>query len=117
MSTVSCSLLSPLLLLTLVGRFAAIGDRVIWAVNCGGDEHIDSHGVRYQRDACTDGTASDYGRRYSFRRVPKEDEVLYQTERYHNKNFAYHVPIPTNGDYVLVLKFAEVWFTTKNAKV
>lgn len=39
-----------------------------------------------------------------------EDQILYQTERYNEETFGYEVPIREEGDYVLVLKFAEVYF-------
>lgn len=43
--------------------------------------------------------------------------ILYQTERYDTNNFGYDIPIKQDGDYVLVMKFSEVWFTSPNQKV
>lgn len=37
-----------------------------------------------------------------------DELMLYQTERYALKSFSYEAKQPTDGDYVLVLKFAEV---------
>ena len=90
---------------------------VIWAVNCGGDTHTDIHGVRYQKDMLIDGVASDYGKNMLIQRVLPQDQILYQTERYHTDTFGYEVPIRQDGDYVLVLKFSEVWFAAHNQKV
>ncbi|KAK9886004.1 hypothetical protein WA026_014790 [Henosepilachna vigintioctopunctata] len=92
---------------------------VIYAVNCGGDAHIDVHGIRYERDPLHDkiGIASDYGKRLLIGRVPPEDHILYQTERYHTSTFGYDIPITSDGDYVLVLKFSEVYFNAPNQKV
>jgi len=91
---------------------------VIWAVNCGGEAHVDIYGVAYQRDPLQrTGVASDFGRSLMIQRVPPADQILYQTERYHTTNFAYDVPLTRDGDYVLVLKFCEVWFTQPDQKV
>ena len=100
----------------LVTQIEAIGE-VIWAVNCGGDKHTDIHGIRYQRDALSKGVASDYGKHLLIGRVVPQDQVLYQTERYHTDTFTYEVPIRQDGDYILVVKFSEVWFTSPNQKV
>jgi len=91
---------------------------VIWAVNCGGDSHVDEYGIAYMRDPLQrTGVASDFGRSLLIQRVPPLDQILYQTERYHTQSFTYEVPISRDGDYVLVLKFCEVWFTQPNQKV
>ena len=37
--------------------------------------------------------------------------------RYDSQSFSYEVPITKDGDYALVLKFSEVWFTQPNQKV
>ena len=41
-------------------------------------------------------------------RVSQQDQVLYQTERYHTATFGYDMPVRGNGDYLLILKFSEV---------
>ncbi|CAH8475999.1 unnamed protein product [Schistosoma rodhaini] len=89
----------------------------IWAVNCGGPKHIDSHGVEYKADFLDMGTASDYGRSFAINRVPSADHIIYQTERYHNEDFSYPIPITSDGEYILTLKFSEVWFTERYQKV
>lgn len=61
--------------------------------------------------------ASDYGIRLPILRSSPEDQVLYQTERYNEDTFGYEVPIREEGDYILVLKFAEVYFAQSQQKV
>ena len=105
-----------LCLLVFVAHIECIGE-VIWAVNSGGDAHTDIHGIRYQKDPLTVGIVSDYGRSLIIQRVVPQDQILYQTERYHTDTFGYDIQIKQDGDYVLVLKFSEVWFTSPNQKV
>ena len=46
------------------------------------------------------------------------DKPLYETERYSMDTFGYSIPMPSNdGDYVLWLKFCEVWFAARAQKV
>jgi hypothetical protein len=95
----------------------AIGE-VIFALNAGGESHTDSHGIRYRRDYLTVGSASDYGRNLDIKRVSQADKSIYETERYAPETFGYTIPMPSgNGDYVLWLKFSEVWFNGPNLKV
>lgn len=97
---------------------AGLGD-VIYAINAGGETHTDSLGVRYERDPLHGkvGTASSYGTRLVIGRVPPNDQILYQTERYHHSTFGYDIPINEDGDYVMILKFCEVYFNAPNMKV
>ncbi|KAG5881031.1 hypothetical protein JTB14_006823 [Gonioctena quinquepunctata] len=93
--------------------------QLIYAVNCGGEAHTDVYGMRYERDPLHGriGIASDYGKRLLIGRVPQNDHVLYQTERYHTNTFGYDIPVNSDGDYVLVLKFCEVYFNAPDQKV
>jgi hypothetical protein len=86
-------------------------------VNAGGDAHVDSYGILYQRDFNRIGTESDYGKKLSIQRVKPHDQILYQTERYSHTTFGYDIPIMQDGDYVMVLKFSEVYFTNSGLKV
>lgn len=108
----------PLVLLLLANQAHGIG-QVMVAINCGGESLIDSNGIRYTKDPLTDiGIASDYGRMLDIKRVPAQDKPLYQTERYSTESFGYTVPLPSaDADYVLWLKFSEVWFNAPNQKV
>jgi hypothetical protein len=92
---------------------------VIYAINAGGDAHTDIQGIVYKRDPLSNvaGIASDFGKQLSIQRVHPHDQVLYQTERYHTQNFGYNIPIKEEGDYVIVLKFSEVYFNAAGQKV
>ena len=72
---------------------------------------------RYSRDTNNVGEASDYGKTMRIDRVLPPDQILYQTERYHTSDFSYDIPLKADGDYVLVLKFSEVWFNAARQKV
>lgn len=71
----------------------AAAREVVYAVNCGGEGHVDVHGIHYKRDPLNGkvGTSSDFGRRLIIARSPPEDQILYQTERYHHSKFGYDV--------------------------
>nr|XP_033811458.1 malectin isoform X2 [Geotrypetes seraphini] len=60
---------------------------------------------------------SDYGLKLPILRANPEDQILYQTERYSEESFGYEIPIKEEGDYVLVIKFAEVYFAQSQQKV
>jgi hypothetical protein len=91
---------------------------IIYALNAGGDSHTDSFGIRYKRDQSSAGIASDYGRMVEIKRVWEGDKPVYETERYSMQTFAYNIPMPSgDADYVLWLKFCEVWFNGPNLKV
>lgn len=110
---VSATTLSPV----RAGR-SGISKQVVFAVNAGGEAHVDVNGITFQKDPLEVGTASDYGRQYlSIGRAPDADAILYQTERYHHSTFGYNVPVLEDGDYVLVLKFCEVYFNAPGMKV
>lgn len=68
--------------------------KVIYALNCGGDEYTDSNGIKYEKDSLKIGTASDFGKHLtSIGRVQPPDDVLYKTERYHTSTFGYEIPL------------------------
>lgn len=98
----------------------AVQHNVIYAINAGGEAHVDSNGIKYARDPLMGktGTESDYGKQLlMINRVKPNDELLYQTERYHHDSFGYELPIAGDGEYVLILKFCEVYFNAPNMKV
>ncbi|CAL1284607.1 unnamed protein product [Larinioides sclopetarius] len=92
---------------------------IIYAINAGGESHVDTDGIHYRRDPLHGriGTASDYGKQLIISRIPRTDQILYQTERYHHATFGYEIPVNKDGDYVLVLKFCEVYFSSPGMKV
>lgn len=104
------------ILFLLTSEIRATGE-VVFAVNCGGPAHTDLNGVHFQADKLGIGTPSDFGKQLTINRVPPLDQILYQTERYHLSNFGYDIPISQEGDYVLVLKFSEVYFQGSKLKV
>jgi hypothetical protein len=107
--------ISIILLLAICETYAY---KAIYAVNCGGDEVTDSHGIKYEKDTLKIGTSSDFGKNLqSIGRVASADEIIYQTERYHTSTFGYEINLAGDGDYVLVLKFCEVYFSSVNSKV
>lgn len=110
---------SILLAINLLGIDKAECLEVVYAINAGGDTFIDSHGIKYMRDPLMDkvGTSSDYGKQLIIDRVHPMDQVLYQTERYHHSTFGYDIPVTEDGDYVMILKFCEVYFNSANMKV
>lgn len=54
---------------------------VVYALNCGGRDFIDTSGIEYEEDTLTEGYRSNHGDRYTINRVLAEDATLYQTER------------------------------------
>jgi hypothetical protein len=110
-------LLFTILFLINLNEILGLGE-IIYALNAGGESFTDTNGIRYRRDYLTVGTASDYGRMVDIKRVTNNDKLLYQTERYATETFGYTIPMPNgDGDYVLWLKFCEVWFNAPNLKV
>ncbi|XP_039746831.1 malectin-A [Pararge aegeria] len=108
-----------LLSLTLLESATGLGE-IIYAINAGGPAYTDMYGIHYEKDPLQGrvGTASDYGKTLALiGRVSAKDEILYQTERYHHSTFGYDIPANKDGDYVLVLKFSEVYFNAPNMKV
>ncbi|XP_014261967.1 malectin [Cimex lectularius] len=105
-------------LLATVSDVVSFGE-IIYAINAGGDTHTDIFGIRFERDPLYGkvGIPSDYGKQLLIARVPPNDQILYQTERYHHSTFGYDIPINHDGDYVMVLKFCEVYFNAPNMKV
>lgn len=111
----------PAVLLLLLGLLApaSYSLEVIYAINAGGESHTDIYGIHYVRDPLMGkvGTASDYGKQLVIGRINNADQILYQTERYHYNTFGYDIPISQDGDYILILKFCEVYFNSPNMKV
>ena len=92
--------------------------KVIAAINCGGNEYTDSNGVKYEEDKFfSGGTSSDHGLSFNIKNT--DDELLYQTERWSSETLTYSLPLKSNihGNYVLILKFSEVYFNLKGGKI
>ena len=85
--------------------------KVIAAINCGStEEYTDKNNIKYERDMYYSG---------GFDIKNTDDEILYQTERWSSDTLTYKIPLKSNinGKYVLILKFSEVYFTTKGEKI
>ncbi|CAI2348558.1 unnamed protein product [Caenorhabditis sp. 36 PRJEB53466] len=93
-----------------------LSDKVIAAVNCGGQEAIGAHGIQYSADTSTDGVASDHGMQFSFSNADPDDLEIYTTERWSKESFEYSVPAG-DGEYVIILKFSEVYFQRSGQKI
>ena len=93
--------------------------KVIAAINCGStEEYTDKNNIKYERDMYySGGTRSDHGMSFDIKNT--DDEILYQTERWSSDTLTYKIPLKSNinGKYVLILKFSEVYFTTKGEKI
>lgn len=92
-------------------------NKVLYAIDCGGEGFKSRDGVVYKADDhYVGGVASDFGKSVATFRFTDIPEV-YQTERYDTEDFSYLLPLPKDGKYVLVLKFSEVWFDQEGEKI
>jgi hypothetical protein len=84
---------------------------VIWAVNAGGLKYTDGQGIIYRGN-----TQFSTGGAYTTTAAiaGTTDDPLYQSERC--GDFSYAIPV-TNGDYLVTLKFAEIWWTQPGQRV
>jgi hypothetical protein len=109
-------LLITIVIISIISQIHSL--EIIYALNAGGEAFTDSLGIRYRRDFSNDGVPSDYGKMLDIKRVVSQDKILYQTERYSTETFGYTIPMPPgDSEYVLWLKFAEVWFNAAKLKV
>lgn len=91
-------------------------DKVVIAINCGGDSYTDKDEVEYIADKYYNGgVKSDHGLNYDI--AGTSDMELYQTERWSSETLTYSLPVSSPGKYVLILKFSEVYFQRNNEKV
>ena len=100
--------------------------KVVYALNCGGTQGFKSeHGFEYQKDQYfrSAGTqVADYPDNHPG--IPPEgikytkDKKLHQKERYSVQEWLdYDLPIPADGDYVLILMFSELNIMFTNQRV
>jgi hypothetical protein len=84
---------------------------VIWTINAGGPKYTDQQGIVYRGN-----TQSTTGRAYTTTAAiaGTTDDRLYQSERYGDFSFAIAV---ANGDYLVTLKFAEIYYTQPGKRV
>ena len=83
----------------------------VFALNAGGNVYTDKAGVTYSADKYYQG-----GRTWntSSSIAATEDDSLYRSERY--GNFSYAIPV-SNGNYVVTLKFAEIYWSSANRRI
>ncbi len=90
-------------------------ENVVLAINCGGESFTDSRGIAYKEDMFVDiGQSSEFGTQFDIKNT--QDQKAYQTERWAESDFTYKLPI-SEGKYVLVLKFSEVYFNNAKEKI
>jgi hypothetical protein len=93
------------------GLYNPAQPNVVWAVNAGGPNYTDEQGIVYRGN-----TQSSTGSAYTTTAAiaGTRDDPLYQSERY--GDFSYAIPI-ANGDYLVTLKFAEIYWTEPGRRV
>ncbi len=74
-------------------------------INCGGAAYVTTGGVSYSADSLFDNGSTFSS---SDPIAGTTDDVLYQSERYHN-TLSYSFPVPASGNYDVTLHFAEVF--------
>ena len=105
-----------ILLCILSANSAIDPSKVLYAINCGGDSYRAPDGVVYTADkGYSAGVASDYGTQFTIKYT--KSPAVYQTERYALDTFDYEIPLNSAGNYVLILKFSEVYFNSEGEKV
>jgi Malectin domain len=78
----------------------------IFAVNVGGDVHIDTNGISYMKDMSTQGIREMWQPSLNLGMIPESDRPLYKTFRWSNTQLSYEIPVLDSGMYVLIMKFA-----------
>jgi hypothetical protein len=102
------------MLLFIWGIAGCVGAEVAYAVNCGGDEYIDSQGVMWAKDKDFEGGNAVVSETKYVRFT--QDPYIYMTERQNSDEIAYSLPRLGIGKYVIILKFSE-YFNARNKKL
>ncbi|CAG9310521.1 MLEC_2 [Blepharisma stoltei] len=90
---------------------------VVLALNCGASTpYTSTFGFVYAADNYYT-TGSSYACSCSIGRT--QNQTPYKVERYSTTtpSWGYRIPISTDGTYVIILQFAEIYFTTTNSRV
>eukprot|EP01017_Pseudomicrothorax_dubius_P034970 TRINITY_DN4848_c0_g1_i5.p1 TRINITY_DN4848_c0_g1~~TRINITY_DN4848_c0_g1_i5.p1 ORF type:complete len:314 (-),score=89.72 TRINITY_DN4848_c0_g1_i5:70-1011(-) len=101
----------------------SVSSNVVWAVDCGSSKKLRAKsGFVYQGDIghSANSKVSDYSGSDDARRTPfrfTDEPNVYYTERHADGSFTYHVALKDDGNYVLNLKFAEMWFQEEGKRV
>lgn len=92
-----------------------IHSEIILSINCGGDEYIDSKGNIWSKDKDFEGGQSNFINDNKYIRFTS-DPYLYISERQHNDDFFYAIPMLDPGTYTIILKNLE-YFNIKGKKI
>jgi hypothetical protein len=84
---------------------------VISAINAGGPKYTDGQGLAYRGNT---QFSTGYAYTTTAAIAGTTDDPLYQSERY--GDFSYGIPV-ANGDYLVTLKFAEIYWTQPGQRV
>jgi Malectin domain len=84
---------------------------VMWTVNAGGPKYTDGQGIIYKGHT---QFSTGYGYTTTAAIAGTTDDRLYQSERW--GDFSYAIPV-ANGDYLVTLKFAEIFWTQPGQRV
>ena len=85
---------------------------VLYAINCGSDDPVtDDAGITFEADKWFSGGQSSQEGSY-MQKWPLANTEVYKSERWHDGDFFYRLPLDTQTDQklALVLKFSEIYF-------
>jgi hypothetical protein len=103
---------------TIEAAFSSLNDlpeNAVLALNAGGRGYTSRTGVTYSADKYYEGgSQGKQSWRYKASIAGTDDDVLYESERL--GDFGYAIPI-SNGDYVVTLKFAEIYWSSANRRI
>ncbi|CAG9312415.1 unnamed protein product [Blepharisma stoltei] len=88
---------------------------VVFAIKAGGSSHMSSFGFSYSDDIYY--PAGTYIYTTTSHIAHTENEFVYQSERWYIGIWGYDLPISADGTYVLILQFAEIYYSIANARV
>ncbi len=96
-------------------------DQVELAIDCGSFvEFRTEDGITYQKDQYfSESKVADYSLDSEKNGVEirfTKDQGLYFTERHQDYNFHYNLPLQQEGKYVIILRFTELYFQTRNKR-
>jgi hypothetical protein len=91
--------------------YQPVHPEVIWTVNAGGPKYTDGQGIIYKGNT---QFSTGYPSTTTAAIAGTTDDRLYQSERY--GDFSYAIPV-ANGDYLVTLKFAEIYWTQPGQRV
>lgn len=96
-----------LLLFFLLHVHPALSYEVMFAMNAGGDGHVDTNGVQYAEDNNNNDYRIHWVRTIRIFNAASHDSVLYRT-MHMRRTMRYDIPVTENGNYWLILMFVEI---------